>query len=107
MAHRSLSSGDRLLRQRILTSPPGRSRPLFNSPHQCSAYISGTVYTPALSRIAIKICGLSTTENVNAAIHAGASHVVMVFFRKNPRTAHLAKDQALAPRLPVHVRPVC
>src|SRR3546814_10630335 len=56
MAHRSLSSGDRLLRQRILTSPPGRSRPLFNSPHQCSAYISGTVYTPAMSRIAIKIC---------------------------------------------------
>src|SRR3546814_3014829 len=75
MAHRSLSSGDRLLRQRILTSPPGRSRPLFNSPHQCSAYICGTVYTPAMSRIAIKICGLSTRETVDAAIYAGASHV--------------------------------
>src|SRR3546814_5255785 len=92
MAHRSLSSGDRLLRQRILTSPPGRSRPLFNSPHQCSAYNSGTVYTPAMSRIAIKICGLSTPETVDAAIHAGASHVGMVFFRKSPR--HVDFDKA-------------
>src|SRR3546814_19200749 len=85
MAHRSLSSGDRLLRQRILTSPPGRSRPLFNSPHQCSAYISGTVYTPAMSRIAIKICGLSTPETVDAAIHAGASHVGMEIGRASCR----------------------
>src|SRR3546814_7384030 len=106
MAHRSLSSGDRLLRQRILTSPPGRSRPLFNSPHQCSAYISGTVYTPAMSRIAIKICGLSTPETVDAAIHAGASHVGMVFFRKSPRHVDFDKAAALAARMPDHVRSV-
>src|SRR3546814_1181258 len=104
MAHRSLSSGDRLLRQRILTSPPGRSRPLFNSLHQCSAYISGTVYTPAMSRIAIKICGLSTPETVDATIHAGASHVGMVIFRKSPRHVDFDKAAAHAAGSPAHVR---
>src|SRR3546814_6707335 len=59
-----------------------------------------------MSRIAIKICGLSTPEIVDAAIHAGASHVGMVFFRKSPRHVDFDKAAALAERMPDHVRRV-
>src|SRR3546814_12053255 len=59
-----------------------------------------------MSRIAIKICGLSTPEIVDAAIHAGASHVGMVFFRKSPRHVDFDKAAALAARMPDHVRRV-
>jgi phosphoribosylanthranilate isomerase len=56
-----------------------------------------------MSRIAIKICGLSTPETVGAAIRAGASHVGFVHFPKSPR--HIEVDQlaALAAAAPSHV----
>ena len=59
-----------------------------------------------MSRLAIKICGLSTPETVGAAVHAGASHVGFVHFAKSPR--HVEADQiaALAAIVPSHVERV-
>lgn len=56
-----------------------------------------------MSRLAIKICGLSTADTVGAAVQAGASHVGFVHFAKSPR--HVEPDQirALASPLPDHV----
>lgn len=53
-----------------------------------------------------KICGLSTPETLDAAIHGGASHVGFVFFPASPR--HLSRERAaqLAARVPGHVRRV-
>lgn len=59
-----------------------------------------------MSRIAIKICGLSTPETVDAAIKAGASHIGMVFFPKSPRHVDFDRAAALAARVPGHVRRV-
>ncbi len=59
-----------------------------------------------MSRIAIKICGLSTPETLAAAIGAGASHVGFVHFGKSPRhveTDHLA---SLTRQVPGHVQKV-
>lgn len=47
-----------------------------------------------MSRLAIKICGLSTPDTVGAAIRAGASHVGFVSFPKSPR--HVAPEQMRA-----------
>lgn len=59
-----------------------------------------------MSRLATKICGLSTPETLDAALHGGASHVGFVFFPKSPR--HLDFDRAigLASRVPPHVTSV-
>jgi phosphoribosylanthranilate isomerase len=57
-----------------------------------------------MSRIAIKICGLSTPETVDAAIKAGASHIGMVFFPKSPRHVDFERAAALAARVPGHVQ---
>lgn len=59
-----------------------------------------------MSRIAIKICGLSTPETLDAAIRAGATHVGMVFFAKSPRNVDFDRAAALAARVPDHVRRV-
>lgn len=47
-----------------------------------------------MSRLAIKICGLSTPDTVGAAIRAGASHVGFVSFPKSPR--HVAPEHMRA-----------
>jgi len=59
-----------------------------------------------MSRIAAKICGLSSAETLDAAIAGGASHVGFVFFARSPR--NLSPDQAagLAARVPAHVAKV-
>ena len=59
-----------------------------------------------MSRIAIKICGLSTPATLEAALVARASHVGMVFFSKSPR--HVAFDRAaeLSQRVPAQVMKV-
>lgn len=44
----------------------------------------------------VKICGLSTTPTLHAAISAGASHIGLVHFAKSPR--HISLDQAAALR---------
>ncbi len=45
---------------------------------------------------AIKICGLSTAETVQAALAAGADFVGFVFFPKSPRNVSLAQAAELA-----------
>lgn len=53
-----------------------------------------------------KICGLTTTATLDAALRHGATHVGFVFFPPSPR--HLEIDDAamLAARVPDHVRRV-
>ncbi|HUD94386.1 phosphoribosylanthranilate isomerase [Sphingobium sp.] len=59
-----------------------------------------------MSRLAIKICGLSTPDTLGAAVRAGASHVGFVHFPNSPR--HIEPDQikALAFVVPSHVERV-
>ncbi|WP_336964319.1 phosphoribosylanthranilate isomerase [Sphingobium aquiterrae] len=59
-----------------------------------------------MTRLAIKTCGLSTPETVDAAIGAGASHVGFVFFPKSPRHVEAERAGALAMRVPAHVERV-
>jgi phosphoribosylanthranilate isomerase len=56
-----------------------------------------------MSRLAIKICGLSTPDTVGAAVRAGASHVGFVHFAKSPRHVEADRMQALAASVPAHV----
>ncbi len=53
-----------------------------------------------MPRIALKICGLSTPETLDAAIGAGASHVGFVHFAKSPRHVEAERLAALIARLP-------
>jgi phosphoribosylanthranilate isomerase len=53
-----------------------------------------------------KICGLSTTATLDAAIKHGASHVGFVFFPASPRPVTFAKAAELAARVPGHVKRV-
>jgi phosphoribosylanthranilate isomerase len=46
--------------------------------------------------VAVKICGLSTPETVNAAIEAGASLVGFVFYPPSPRNVSVETASALA-----------
>ena len=56
-----------------------------------------------MSRLAIKICGLSTPETVGAAIKAGATHLGFVHFAKSPRHVEADQLRALAALVPAHV----
>ena len=60
----------------------------------------------AMPRLAIKICGLSTPETVNAALKHDASHVGFVHFAKSPRHVEIDRMAALAALAPSHVSPV-
>ncbi len=59
-----------------------------------------------MSRLAIKICGLSTLDTVGAAVRAGASHVGFVHFPKSPRHVEIDRMRALAAAVPPHVERV-
>lgn len=59
-----------------------------------------------MSRLAIKICGLSTPETVGAAIAAGATHLGFVHFAKSPRHVEAEQLRALAAIIPAHVERV-
>lgn len=59
-----------------------------------------------MSRLAIKICGLSTPETVGAAVTAGASHIGFVDFAKSPRHVQPEQIRALAAHAPAHVQKV-
>lgn len=59
-----------------------------------------------MSRIDIKICGLSTPETLNAALGAGATHVGFVHFPPSPRHIDVAKMAQLATSAPDHVRTI-
>ena len=56
---------------------------------------------PAMSRLAIKICGLSTADTVGAAVRAGASHIGFVHFSKSPRHVDTGQTRALATIAPL------
>lgn len=53
-----------------------------------------------MSRIDIKICGLSTEETLEAAVKAGANHVGFVHFPKSPRHVPAERLGALVRRIP-------
>ncbi|HKX36495.1 MAG TPA: N-(5'-phosphoribosyl)anthranilate isomerase, partial [Rhizorhapis sp.] len=59
-----------------------------------------------MSRLAIKICGLSTPDTVGAAIKAGATHLGFNFFPKSPRYIVLDQLRALAAQVPSHIERV-
>src|SRR5271166_4791123 len=46
--------------------------------------------------IAVKICGISTEESLEAAIGAGADYAGFVFFPRSPRNVSLERAKALA-----------
>lgn len=48
---------------------------------------------------AIKICGVSSAEAVDAALSAGASHVGLVFFASSPRNVAIELAASLAARI--------
>ena len=56
-----------------------------------------------MSRIAIKICGLSAPDTIAAALSGGASHVGFVHFSKSPRHVEIDRMAALARSVPSHV----
>jgi len=53
--------------------------------------------------VTAKICGLSTTATLDAAIAGGASHVGFVFFAPSPRNLTRERAAELAARVPPHV----
>ncbi len=59
-----------------------------------------------MPRVAIKICGVSTADAIDAALKGGASHVGFVHFAKSPRHLTLQQLFDLAPRVPDHVKRV-
>ncbi|MEA3389114.1 phosphoribosylanthranilate isomerase [Sphingobium sp. CCH11-B1] len=56
-----------------------------------------------MSRLAIKMCGLSTPETVGAAVRAGATHLGFVHFPKSPRHVEPEQIRALTGAVPSHV----
>ncbi|MCE7797029.1 phosphoribosylanthranilate isomerase [Sphingobium sufflavum] len=56
-----------------------------------------------MSRLGIKICGLSTTDTLHAALKHGASHVGLMHFPKSPRHLELEALHGLATQIPAHV----
>jgi phosphoribosylanthranilate isomerase len=59
-----------------------------------------------MSRIAIKICGITTPQALDAAIGAGANTVGFVFFGKSPRNIDPAQAGALVRRINGQARAV-
>src|SRR4051812_45196595 len=53
--------------------------------------------------VTAKVCGLSTTATLDAAIAGGASHVGFVFFAPSPRNLTRERAAELAARVPPHV----
>lgn len=59
-----------------------------------------------MSRTAIKICGVSTIEAIDTAVHGGASHIGFVHFARSPRHLDPARLALIAPRVPGHIERV-
>lgn len=56
-----------------------------------------------MSRLAIKICGLSTPDTVGAAMRADATHLGFVHFPKSPRHVEADQLRALTAQVPTHI----
>jgi phosphoribosylanthranilate isomerase len=59
-----------------------------------------------MSRLAIKICGLSTPDTVGAAMRADATHLGFVHFAKSPRHVEADQLRALTASVPAHIERV-
>jgi len=59
-----------------------------------------------MANIAVKICGLTTSEDLAAAVEAGTRYVGFNFFPKSPRYVDLEKAAQLASETPVGVAKV-
>jgi phosphoribosylanthranilate isomerase len=57
-------------------------------------------------RTRIKICGITREADLDAAVHAGADAIGLVFYDKSPRRVSFEQAAALARRLPPFVTPV-
>ena len=53
-----------------------------------------------MTRVGIKICGLSTIAGIDAALKGGASHVGFMHFAKSPRHVAPEKLAEIAERVP-------
>jgi phosphoribosylanthranilate isomerase len=58
-------------------------------------------------RTRIKICGLRTEADVDAAVVSGADAIGLVLYERSPRALSVERAAALARRLPAFVTPVC
>ena len=58
------------------------------------------------SRTAVKICGLTRPEDVDAAVDAGADAIGFVLYPPSPRYVTPQRAAELAARLPAFVTPV-
>lgn len=56
--------------------------------------------------VSVKICGLTQTENMRAAVEAGARYVGLVFFPKSPRNVSYATAASLVAQVPAGVAKV-
>jgi len=56
--------------------------------------------------IPIKLCGLTTERDVDAAVEAGAQAIGLVLYPPSPRAVSIERAAALAKRLPAFVCPV-
>jgi len=59
-----------------------------------------------MSDVAVKICGLTSPQDVVAAAEAGARYVGFVFFPKSPRNVSVHQAKALAAEVPFGVAKV-
>ncbi len=62
--------------------------------------------SPIPATIAVKICGLSSADAVDAAVEGGAAFAGFVFYPPSPRHIPAAAAAALIARLPASVTPV-
>lgn len=53
-----------------------------------------------INNISLKICGLTSAEDANAAAAAGAAYLGFIFYPKSPRALTMERYLALAPALP-------
>jgi phosphoribosylanthranilate isomerase len=57
-------------------------------------------------RTRIKVCGITRSEDLQAAVRAGADAIGLVFYPPSPRCLSLEKARALAAEVPPFVTPV-
>ena len=59
-----------------------------------------------MSKVAVKICGLTESRGLRAAIEYGASHIGLNFFRRSPRFVSIEQAARLAEKVPRSVMSV-
>jgi phosphoribosylanthranilate isomerase len=60
-----------------------------------------------MNRTRIKICGLRTEGDVDAAVEHGADAIGLVLYERSPRAVTVERAAELARRMPPFVTPVC